>query len=73
MKNLPNRITIGRIVLSIIIIIMLCFPYNRVNVIVPSLHIGNVDIQVHYFIAGILFFFAVCVILFVIGSDINNE
>ena len=58
MKNLPNSITIGRIVLSIIIIIMLCFPYNRVNVIVPSLHIGNVDIQVHYFIAGILFVIA---------------
>ena len=58
MKNLPNRITIGRIVLSVIIIIMLCFPYHRVNVIVPTIHLGNVDIQITYFIAGILFIIA---------------
>ena len=58
MKNLPNRITIGRIVLSIIIIIMLCFPYNRVNVIVPTIELGNTNIQVTYFIAGFLFIIA---------------
>ena len=58
MKNLPNRITIGRIVLSIIIIIMLCFPYNRVNIIVPSIKVGDAPVQITYFIAGILFVIA---------------
>ena len=58
MKNLPNRITIARIVLSIFIIIMLCFPYHRVNIIVPSINIGGIGIEVTYFIAGILFVIA---------------
>ena len=58
MKNLPNRITIARIILSIFIILMLCFPYHRVNIIVPSIELGSVDIQIHYFIAGILFVIA---------------
>jgi CDP-diacylglycerol--glycerol-3-phosphate 3-phosphatidyltransferase len=58
MKNLPNRITIARIILSIFIIIMLCFPYQRVNIMVPHIDIGGIEIEITYFIAGILFVIA---------------
>ncbi len=58
MKNLPNRITIARVILSLVIIAMLCFPYHRVNVIVPSIKIADVSIQITYFISGILFVIA---------------
>lgn len=58
MKNLPNRITIARIILSLVIIIMLCFPYHRINISVPSIEIANVSIQITYFISGILFIIA---------------
>ena len=57
-KNLPNRITIARIILSIIIIIALCFPYYSVNVIVPTLNIFGINVELHYFICGILFIIA---------------
>ena len=57
-KNLPNRITIARIILSIIIIGILCFPYYRVNVNMPMLDIKGVSVELHYFICGILFIIA---------------
>jgi len=57
-KNLPNRITIGRIILSIIIICILCFPYYRVNVMMPTIDIKGVGVELHYFICGILFIIA---------------
>ena len=57
-KNLPNRITIARIILSIIIIGILCFPYYRVNVNMPMLDIKGVRVELHYFICGILFIIA---------------
>ena len=56
-KNLPNRITIARIIMSLIIIIILCFPYHRVNVIVPKVNLFDlgVEIDFRYIICGILF------------------
>ena len=57
-KNLPNRITIARIILSIVIIIALCFPYYSVNVIVPTLNMFGINVELHYFICGILFIIA---------------
>ena len=56
--NLPNKITIGRIILSIIILILLMFPYGSVGINVPLYKISNVTLSLNYIIAGILFIIA---------------
>ena len=54
--NLPNKITTGRILLSIIIIIILLFPFNMIGIEFPRVLIGGkVLADYKYFIAGILF------------------
>ena len=53
--NLPNKLTITRIVLSIIIII-LCFPFYEIGIDFPDVLIADVDLK--YIISGILFIIA---------------
>ncbi len=53
--NLPNKITIGRIVLSIILIVMLLIPWFELGVVFPTYIVGNTTISLKYIIAGILF------------------
>lgn len=54
--NLPNKLTITRIVLSIIIIIILCFPFYEIGIDFPDVLIADVDLK--YIISGILFIIA---------------
>ena len=61
-KNLPNRITIARIIMSLIIIIILCFPYHRVNVIVPKVNLFDLGVKID-------FRYIICGILFVVGDE----
>lgn len=56
--NLPNKITVGRMVLSVIIIILLVFPFYQVNITWPKFLIGKVTLELKYIIAGILFIIA---------------
>lgn len=58
--NLPNKITMARIFLSIALIIMLVFPYEAVGVSIPELVVGKsqVTISITYLIGGILFLIA---------------
>ena len=57
--NTANKITMSRIVLSIIILIVLLFPWNQVNIEMPSYIIkGNLIISLKYIIAGVLFIIA---------------
>lgn len=61
--NLPNKITISRIVLSIIILIMLCIPWHALGLIWPTyssifgLKLPS-PINLEYIVAGILFMIA---------------
>ena len=58
-KDLPNRLTILRIVLSIIIVIMLLFPFNMINVNIPKFLVGGVIIlDLKLVISGVLFIIA---------------
>ena len=51
--NTANKITMSRIVLSIIILIILLFPWNQVNIEMPSYILkGNLIISLKYIIAG---------------------
>ncbi len=57
--NLPNKITIVRIILSIIVLILLMFPFGMLGINIPIYKIGsNVTLSINYIIAGILFIIA---------------
>lgn len=57
--NLPNKITISRIILSIVIILMLIIPFDSIGLELPRLFINeSLVIELKYIIAGILFIIA---------------
>lgn len=57
--NLPNKITLSRIVLTIIIIILLLFPFDAAGINVPQLFINeSIVVDVTYLISGVLFIIA---------------
>ena len=62
MKNLPNKLTIFRIVLTIIIIFILLFPFYNIGFEFPKFIIsasnGKIIVESQYIIAGILFIIA---------------
>ena len=54
--NLPNKITVTRIVLSIFILILLVFPLEKVGINLPTILVnGKVQIDLKYIICGVLF------------------
>jgi len=57
--NLPNRLTISRIILSFIIIGLLLFPFDATGIEVPRIFINEaIVVDIKYPIAGILFIIA---------------
>ncbi len=57
--NLPNKITISRILLSIIVLLLLVFPLEKIGIDLPTVVInGKLQIDVKYFICGFLFLIA---------------
>lgn len=57
--NTANKITMSRIFLSIIILIVLLFPWHQFGIDIPTYIVnGNMTIELKYIIAGILFIIA---------------
>lgn len=57
--NAANKITMSRIVLSIIILFILLFPWHQVNIDIPTYILkGNLIISLKYIIVGVLFIIA---------------
>ncbi len=57
--NLPNKITISRIVLSIIILVFLVMPWSEVGIKFKEiLLVGKIVVNIKYIIAGVLFIIA---------------
>ena len=57
--NLPNKLTIGRIITAIIILIMLIIPWYNIGINFPTYTIaGKIIVDLKYIIAGILFVIA---------------
>ena len=57
--NLPNKITMSRIFLTIIIIIILLFPFESAGIYLPKLFVNEtLVVEIKYIIAGILFVIA---------------
>ena len=54
--KLPNKITMARIILSIIVLILLIFPLDSVGINVPKIIIdGKIQVNIKYIICGVLF------------------
>ena len=57
--NLPNKITIARIILSLIIVIILVVPFNSLEIEIPTLLIdGKLEVDSKYLVVGVLFILA---------------
>lgn len=57
--NLANKITISRVILSIVIMILLLFPFEGLGLNLPSYLVhGNIYVELKYIIAGVLFIIA---------------
>ncbi len=56
--NLPNKITMARIILSILLLVMLLMPWYQMGVEFPVYIVGNVSVNLKYIIAGIIFLVA---------------
>lgn len=54
--NLANKITISRVILSIVIMIVLLFPFEGLGLDLPSYTVnGNIYVELKYIVAGVLF------------------
>ena len=56
--NIPNKLTITRIVMTLLIIVLLLFPFDSMNISFGSFFIGDVSLNLKYVFAGILFIMA---------------
>ena len=57
--NLPNKITMSRIMLSFFIIILLLFPFDSAGFSLPKIFVNeSIVIDIKYIIAGVLFIVA---------------
>lgn len=54
--NLPNKLTISRIIISIIIIFVLLFPFDSMGINLPDFYVNEqLVVHVEYLVAGVLF------------------
>lgn len=58
--NLPNKLTVFRLILSLVIIVLLLFPFYAVGVQFPIYNISGISspIELKYIIAGVIFIIA---------------
>lgn len=56
--NLPNRITMARIFLSILLLVMLLMPWYSLGVEFPVYQVATLTVNLKYIIAGIIFLIA---------------
>lgn len=56
--NLPNRITMARIVLSVLLLVMLLVPWYSLGVEFPVYQVATITVNLKYIIAGIIFLIA---------------
>ena len=59
--NLPNKITVTRLILSLIILIILVVPLEDFGLAFPEVLVGGkVLVDIKYIVAGVLFIVASC-------------
>lgn len=56
--NLPNRLTVLRLILTFFIVCLLCIPFYNFGIVFSEYSIGGVSVSLQYIIAGVLFIIA---------------
>lgn len=56
--NLPNKITMSRIFMTILIIGVCLFPFYSVGIEIPKYEVSGIVVDLRYIIAGVLFIIA---------------
>lgn len=56
--NLPTKLTVSRIIMAVVVIFILIFPFYSIGIEFPRYLIGGVYIKLEYILAGILFILA---------------
>ena len=56
--NIPNRISMARIFLTILIIFFCLFPFYAVNITIPKYNVGGIIVDLRYIISGVIFIIA---------------
>lgn len=56
--NVPNRITLCRIILSIFLLVLIIFPLDKIGIDFPEFKVANIIINSKYLICGIIFMIA---------------
>ncbi|MBR2248455.1 MAG: CDP-diacylglycerol--glycerol-3-phosphate 3-phosphatidyltransferase [Bacilli bacterium] len=56
--NLPTKLTVFRLFLSVVVIVLLCFPFYDVGITFPTFTINGIMVELQYFIAGGIFILA---------------
>ena len=56
--NLPNKITLSRIILTVVIVILCLFPFYSIGLEFPKFSVDGIMVDSTYLIAGLLFIIA---------------
>ncbi len=56
--NLPTKLTVLRLILSLVVIGLLCFPFYSVGLQFPTYSIGGIAVELQYIISGVIFVIA---------------
>ncbi len=56
--NLPTKITVARLGLTVIIILLLCVPFSAFGIHFPKYDINGIVVEIQYIIAGVIFIIA---------------
>lgn len=56
--NLPNKLSLSRIILTIVIIILCLFPFYSIGINVPKFNINGIIVDLTYIIAGFIYIIA---------------
>ncbi len=56
--NLPNKLTMSRIILTVVIIVLCLFPFYSIGITFPKFNISGIVVDSTYFIAGIIYIIA---------------
>ena len=56
--NLPNKISLSRIFMAVLIIFLCLFPFYSLNITIPQYNVSGVIVDLRYIISGVIFIIA---------------
>ena len=56
--NLPNKISLARIFMAVLIIFICLFPFYELNITIPQYNVSGIIIDLRYIISGVIFILA---------------